>query len=217
MKKAILIINIGLILSIQVMAQEGTWKIIKGQNLDNASYTGKVNIEKTGNTYDLLWETSVGNSKGIGLLYDNDLYVGFGSDQFGYGVVVYDIKSDGTLDGKWAGNNMGGTIGSEKITSSTAKDLDGTYTIQGTYPNSKSYTGSISIKKTGTTYQCEWSVGTVTYKGVGLVENNRFVVGYGVTGNTYGIVKYTLSKNKANGIWTFANAANTGVENIEKQ
>ena len=217
MKKTSFIFIVTLLFASQVVAQEGAWNITQGTGLDAKSYSGTLTLSKIGNAHDLLWETSIGGGKGISILQNDKLFAGFGSDQFGYGVVVYDIKADGTLEGTWAGNNMNGTTGTEKITSKNAKDLNGTYTIEGTYPSKKLYTGTITIKKTGSTYKCEWTVGTATYKGVGIVDGKKFAIGYGATGDVYGLVIYSFTKDKATGIWSFANATNTGVENIEKK
>jgi hypothetical protein len=51
--------------------------------------------------------------EGAGILKGNTLVVGYAAPQ-GYGVVVYEVKADGSLDGTWAAKGSS-TVGTESL------------------------------------------------------------------------------------------------------
>lgn len=74
---------------------------IKGKNPDGEEYNAKLKITKEGDGYRFAW-TGVNNFEGFGVKMGDTVSVGFGGKQCGF--VAYEIKSDGTLDGKWGGS-----------------------------------------------------------------------------------------------------------------
>lgn len=85
---------------------------ITGKNPEGKEYKGTLTVIQSGEGYTFDWVA--GNSfSGFGIRGDNFVAVGFGGKQCSF--VGYDVKSDGTLEGKW------GSFGSTKLGSETAK------------------------------------------------------------------------------------------------
>jgi hypothetical protein len=85
---------------------------VEGKNPDGGDYKGKLTVKKAGEGYNFSW--SGGSSiEGFGVKQGDTVSVGFGGSQCGF--VAYEIKSDGSLDGKW------GTSGSTEFGTETAK------------------------------------------------------------------------------------------------
>ena len=79
------------------------------------SYTGTVTITSVGKLYQIDWK--VGNAySGVGIRNGNILSVGWGNlAQAGFGVVSYNIQSNGVLSGTWA-MVKGSELGTETLT-----------------------------------------------------------------------------------------------------
>lgn len=79
------------------------------------SYTCDVIITKSGDVYGVQWyfDGSLGY-EGVGIMKGGLFCVGYSSGG-SYGVVVYDVKADGTLEGVWT------TPGFEDLGSETLK------------------------------------------------------------------------------------------------
>ncbi len=90
---------------------EGSYDI-KGKNPDGKEYEAKLKITKEGDGYRFSW-TGANDFEGFGVKMGDFVSVGFGGKQCGF--VAYEIKSDGTLDGKWGGS------GSTEFGTETAK------------------------------------------------------------------------------------------------
>ena len=198
-----------------VNAQNGNWKITSaGMSGQGGTYTGSVAISSQGSVQQLSWKTSGGNYTGVGLMQGSKLYAGYGVN-IDYGVVVYQLMSDGSLNGTWATNKTGGDIGTERVIG--GKALNGTYQIAGKNAGSGAgaYAGTLTIKKTGSVYACQWKTGNVTYDGVGLLDGNTFVVGWGF-GNAFGVVMYDVKGNTAQGTWAMGGGTQLGTENLAK-
>lgn len=66
------------------------------------SYTCDVTITKSGPTYGVVWFfDGQPGYEGVGLMKDGLFCVGYASSG-GYGVVVYEVMTDGSLKGVWA-------------------------------------------------------------------------------------------------------------------
>jgi hypothetical protein len=85
---------------------EGTYDV-SGTNPDGTEYECEVGITKKGESYQVIWyfEGQAGY-EGRGILRGNTFVVGF-ANPASYGVVVYTVNADGSLDGTWAA--AGGT------------------------------------------------------------------------------------------------------------
>jgi hypothetical protein len=75
------------------------------------SYRCDVTVARKGDAYVVTWylEGKV-SYKGTGILKDDTLVVGYAAPE-GYGVVAYEVKADGSLEGEWAakGGSKAGT------------------------------------------------------------------------------------------------------------
>ena len=78
---------------------EGNYDVV-GSNPGGKEYKGKLGVKKAGVGYAFTWNTGT-TSTGFGVRSGDKVAVGIGGTQCGF--VSYDIKPDGTLDGKWGG------------------------------------------------------------------------------------------------------------------
>jgi len=85
---------------------------ITGSNPDGGNYTGTLSVKKNGAGYDFDWKAGEA-IKGFGIRQGNTVSVGIGGNQCGF--VGYEVKPDGTLEGKW------GSPGTTSIGTETAK------------------------------------------------------------------------------------------------
>ena len=80
---------------------EGRYEI-SGTNTGGKSYKGELNIKKDGEGYVFEWNAG-SLLTGYGIRTGDKVAVGFGGKQCTF--VAYDVKPDGTLDGKWGGQS----------------------------------------------------------------------------------------------------------------
>lgn len=73
---------------------------ISGKNTDGQSYDGTLKVAKDGDGYSFQWNTG-SVLKGFGIRQGDTVSVGIGGPQCSF--VSYEIKADGTLEGKWGG------------------------------------------------------------------------------------------------------------------
>mgnify|MGYP000626736069 CR=1 FL=1 len=67
----------------------------------------------------------------------------------------------------------------------------------------------------GATYEVDWKVGKSTYKGVGIKDGSKLIVGWSTTGGA-GIVLYKVQGKKLDGVWSNPGEGKTSVEVLEK-
>ena len=88
----------------------GTYNV-EGTNLDGSTYSGTATIALTSETTcSIEWHTGSTTSNGICMLYDNAFAAGYVLDD-AVGLVVYEVKGDGSLEGAWtiSGKDGSGT------------------------------------------------------------------------------------------------------------
>jgi|GEM_PF-2077510 len=172
-------------------------------------YRGQLAIRQVGETSQLRWtiEDSAPYA-GIGLSEGNLLGAGWSMGS-GHGVVIYRIQG-GSLRGRWAASSTPGQTGTE--------DLQGPPNLKGTYqivasssPGGGSYTGSVTITPTGSTYALEWNLTRESYKGVGIRRGNVLVVGWG-PGQGAGVVVYEKRGDGLDGVWATGGGTQLGTE-----
>jgi hypothetical protein len=78
---------------------EGDYSV-KGRNTDGKDYSGTLVVKKSGAGYEFVWNTGSPLS-GFGIRQGDSVAVGIGGQKCGF--VSYEVKGDGTLDGKWGG------------------------------------------------------------------------------------------------------------------
>lgn len=188
----------------------GVYKIAEGSaNFDGSPYTGKVAITNVGKYYNVAW-TVAGNSsyKGVGLMMDNVLGVGWGVGGRA-GVAVYKISGD-SMSGRWVDSSGNG--GTEQIHGSS---LSGTFKITGTSPAGTPYSGTVKIAQTGETYSVLWQV-EKPFHGVGIRRGDLFVVAFADGTKSYGVVAYKPEGGIIRGFWTVPGAGKLARENLSR-
>lgn len=195
-------------------AQEENWKIKDAKLPNGSKYTGTVNMTKYCSLFNVTWQTSAGSYKGLGINKGTDLYCGYGIGS-AFGLVVYDIKADGTLVGIWAASHTNDMTGTEKVLGASA--LNGTYLLTGINPgNHQPYQGTIKIKKNGSTYIFTWTIGDTSHSGTGISDGKRLAVSWSGSA-AYGIVMYKIAAKTATGIWASGGSDALGSENLTKK
>jgi hypothetical protein len=192
----------------------GTYSIASGQNPGGgASYTGNVAITQTDQSYQIAWTLADGSGfRGLGVEDGNLLGVGWGADA--KGVIVYQIQG-ADLDGRWTAPDMGGKLGTEKLTGGAA--LSGTYAIAESHSpqTGEGYEGSVTITPAGALHTVQWTLKSgESYSGVGIREGNHFVVGWG---DGASVVVYTDAAGKLNGRWAASGGTALGSETLARK
>ncbi len=82
---------------------------VTGKNTEGGAYKGTLKIQQDGEGYSFEWNTG-SILKGFGIQQDETATVGIGGPQCAF--VAYDIKPDGSLEGKWGGQTTK-TFGTE--------------------------------------------------------------------------------------------------------
>ena len=107
-------------------------------------------------------------------------------------------------------------------------DPSGRYSVTGTNPDSGgTYTGSVTVKRVGATYDVRWSIAGTEYRGSGigaLIRDQQFVagpaekadtsiaVGY-VADGTFGVAHYFEQPDGTwRGVWTYAGSGKVAIE-----
>lgn len=192
----------------------GRYKISDSVNLfGKPSYTGTVNITNKRGIYRLIWNIPQSpRYEGVGIVVDNILCVGW-SESGSYGVVVYKVEG-GKLKGEWTTSKSDG-IGKEDLEG--PKGLSGVYEIVSSVSpeTSRGYNGRVTINQYGDIYLVTWLLESESYSGVGILEGDLLIVGWGV-GQKTGVVYYKIENNTLLGRWTIPQATKIGIENLSK-
>lgn len=83
-------------------------------------------------------------------------------------------------------------------------DLAGTYTVNGSGPDGKSYDGEMAVTKRDAVYQMSWKVGTEAYDGIAVRSGNTMAAAYttGTDGKGCGAVVYKVNADGSlDGTW----------------
>ena len=190
----------------------GNYDIV-GANPDGGRYKGKLEVIARGNVYQFRWNAGT-QYDGVGVTNANFVAVAFanGSNGKGCGVIDYEIRDDGSLDGKWGywGINE---AGSETATRTSGSGLTGEYDATGKNPNGKGYKATLTVEPAGNLYRFVWSNNT---DGVGIKQGDNVAVGIG--GTRCGFVAYQIkSDGTLDGIWGGYGSDKTGTETATKQ
>lgn len=197
---------------------EGTYKCTGSAPSGGANYSGEVTVKKNGDHHVVTWSLgNAGSYVGSGLVNGNVFAVAYGGGR-PYGLVVYKV-SGGKLSGSWLVGGSGKPVTGEE-TIEGAEGLSGTYKItSGKSSQGSSYSGEVTIKKTGETYAVNWALKNESYTGVGILHGDLLVIGWG-TGTGYGVVSYDIADGKLGstleGKWTAAGSDAVGKETLTK-
>ena len=190
----------------------GTYNIT-GSNPTGAPYKGTLEVIARGDVYQFRWNAGT-QYDGVGVQNGKVVAVAFanGSDGKGCGVVDYDVKGDGTLDGKWGywGTNESGT---ETASRTSGSGLEGEYDASGKNPDGREYKVKLTVEPLGKLYHFVWSNNT---DGTGIKRGDNVAVGIG--GSRCGFVTYEVqSDGSLDGMWGGGGSDQTGTEKATKQ
>lgn len=174
-------------------------------------YGGELKVAKRDEVYQFSWSSGGRTYDGVGVRTDNNVAVAFteGTNGQGCGVVLYNIASDGSLEGKagyWGVNNSE----LEKATRTSGTGLEGAYDIIGSNPNGSEYKGKLTVGKEGLGYGFTWDTGT-TSTGFGIRTGDKVAVGIG--GKQCGFVSYEIKPDGTlDGKWGGQGSTSIGTE-----
>lgn len=198
--------------SLETESLDGGWTILEGYRGGKGTAMGTVTITTDGEYRRLRWSIGKETFTGIGFLEGDGLYIGWAGGE-SYGIALYTIRSNGILDGRWIYARSDETPGTEHAVGGSLEKKESTYTVNGINPGSGTpYNGTMSLRRTGETWQVTWQVGDDIYYGVGLVVGNRFVVGWGGDAKDFGIAAYAVESDRLVGRLGFADVAGEGTE-----
>ena len=93
-----------------------------------------------------------------------------------------------------------------------AAEPAGSYRVEGTNPGSgSSYSGTVTVERTGQTYRVVWVVGGTRYIGTGIGDKNFIAVSYR-SGSDTGLALYGAEGGNWTGVWTYAGGRALGAE-----
>ncbi|MCW5689825.1 MAG: hypothetical protein KIT76_14865 [Pseudolabrys sp.] len=93
-----------------------------------------------------------------------------------------------------------------------AADPVGSYTVKGTNPgNNGTYSGRVTVTKTGETYSVIWVVGSTRYVGTGIGNRDFIAVSYKSDEGT-GLALYGADGGNWAGVWTYSGGRQVGAE-----
>jgi hypothetical protein len=96
-------------------------------------------------------------------------------------------------------------------------DPVGKYDVSGTNPGGKStYSGQVTVERTGDTYRVVWTVGGDRYVGTGIGNKEFIAVSYS-SGNQTGLALYAQEGEGWVGVWTYAGGKQIGTEKWQRQ
>lgn len=194
----------------------GSYAITGENEGGKGKYAGDLTVTKRDEVYQFSWKTGSTSSDGVAVQLGNSVAAAFteGSDGTGCGVVLYQIKPDGSLDGKagYWGVNRSET---ETATRTSGSDLEGSYDVKGSTPEGKNYEGKLTVRKQGAGYDFTWNTGN-TLRGFGIRGANMVAVGIG--GSKCGFVGYDLqSDGSLQGKWGSPGSTEVGTEIAKKK
>jgi hypothetical protein len=148
----------------------------------------------------------------VGIVVDNILCVGW-AESGSYGVVVYKVEG-GKLKGRWTTSKLEG-IGIEDLEGPAG--LNGVYKIVSSVSpeTNRGYPGNVTINKYGDIYLVTWLLESESYSGVGILEGDLLIIGWGI-GRKTGVVYYKMKNDTLLGRWTIPQATEIGIENLSK-
>jgi hypothetical protein len=90
-------------------------------------------------------------------------------------------------------------------------DPVGKYAVEGTNPNGTSYSGIVSVERTGQTYKVDWVIGRQRFSGTGIGNKDFLAVSY-VSGDQTGLALYAPDGDGWKGVWTYAGGKQMGTD-----
>ena len=96
-------------------------------------------------------------------------------------------------------------------------DPVGKYDVTGTNPGGKSsYSGEVTVERTGDTFRVVWMVGGQRYVGTGIGNGEFIAVSYR-SGDQTGLALYAQEGDGFVGVWTYSGGKQIGTEKWQRQ
>jgi hypothetical protein len=100
------------------------------------------------------------------------------------GLVIYEIRLDGSLVGRWTHPRLQGKMATERAWGGTPGKLEGSYDVEVyTDDGRRLFVGSLKVQPIGQAYTLTWSGAQllpqrseVTFTGIGVVANPQMLV-----------------------------------------
>jgi hypothetical protein len=199
----------------------GNWVIRQAANFVGEPYGGNIHIKVLGSgLVQLAWFDRQGQAvqTGLGFVQDGHLMAAWSTVPV-FGINMYRILPNGTLQARWSSSGDGGRVLTEMASGGTPGKVEGSYTVRGDANTAEggTYSGSMSVVRYGETYYVGWTVGGKTFHGIGLLQGDWLAVAWS-TANAkgYGVVDYKLDGATAQGRWTMIGQSQLSFENIER-
>lgn len=188
-----------------------------GTNVNGrGNYEADLVVTRRDDVYQFSWDSQGTEYEGVGVQVDDKVAVSFtqGGDGSGCGVILYEVGSGGTLDGKtgyWGANNTE----SETATPKNGSGLEGEYDVEGTNLKGEKYKMDLTVKKQNEGYKFNWT-GNNPWEGFGIRQDDTVSVGFG--GKQCGFVAYEIkSDGTLEGKWGGQGSTSFGTEKAMKK
>jgi hypothetical protein len=96
-------------------------------------------------------------------------------------------------------------------------DPVGRYSVRGNNPGdeSRTYSGSVRVERTGDTYRVTWDIGNQSFIGTGIGSQDFLAVSYR-SGSQTGLALYAQQRDGSwTGVWTYSDGRRIGAERWE--
>ena len=100
--------------------------------------------------------------------------------------------------------------------SAALADPVGRYAVEGRGPGGGTYRGTATIEATGETYRVVWSIGSQTYVGTAVGNDDFFAASYR-SGNATGVAVYGRDGAGWLGVWTYSGGTSVGAEKLTRR
>ncbi|HEX4630003.1 MAG TPA: TIR domain-containing protein [Chthoniobacterales bacterium] len=193
----------------------GSWKITEATTITGVPYDGTVDITSSGPRYQVRWRLASNTVNGLALPLGSQLGVAYGVKDVS--VIVYKVSPDGALKGRWAYSNFSANDrdGLENVVSGEGGKIEGVHAVKGLNPDGTSYQGTLTISKTGQTYQLQWEILGRSIKGIAIKLDDVLFAASAYEGS-FGVVSYTFEGSQAKGVWTTTGESKLGTETLAK-
>jgi hypothetical protein len=172
---------------------------------------------KRGEVYQFAWDSAGTKYGGVGVLQGNGLAVAYseGTDGTGCGVVLYQIKADGVLDGKAGYFGVNTDEDERAVPTADGRGLSKGYRVTGKTPKGESYSGTLRIEPSGPGFDLVWNTGK-ELRGFGIARGSQIAASFG--GNQCAFVYYkVLRDGTLDGEWGGLGSRTLGTEIARKR
>jgi hypothetical protein len=201
---------------------EGSWDVTHA-TLPNGefAYTGRIRIQQSAATFQLVWDISAGNYVGIGLVHDDHLFVSCGEQYAGLGVALYTHRSESTPTIQWSTAELAGSVGTGTFATPWSGTFEGDHHLVQYLPNGQIYgEWTLSIHKVDAIYQLSWRKGdTIHFKGLGLATPQGLAIGWYPDVSQIAFLDYRTDPHhpqRLHAIWALGGYTTLGTETLTR-